>query len=69
MLQYVSSTAEPLHYNSLPTALLIGLSVNSLLSSLHSVAPFLAHSIHDIFGLRSILGIFSLGGADSCAFG
>jgi hypothetical protein len=64
-LQYASSTAEPLHCDSLPTALLLELSVNSLLSSLHSVAPILAHSVHNIFGLRSIFGISSLGGAAS----
>ena len=68
-LQYASSTAEPLHYDSFPTALLLELSVNSLLSSLHLVAPFLVHSVHDIFGLRSIFDISSLGGAASCAFG
>ena len=68
-LQYASSTAEPLHYDYFPTALLLELSVNSLLSSLHLVAPFLVHSVHDIFGLRSIFDISSLGGAASCAFG
>jgi hypothetical protein len=57
--------AEPLHYDSLPTALLLELLVNSFLSSLHSVAPLLAHSVHDTLGLCSICGISSLGGATS----
>ena len=68
-LQYLSSTAAPLHSTSLPTALLLQLLVNTFLSSLHSAVTLLAPSIHDILRLRSIGGLSSLGSSASCAFG
>ena len=68
-LQYLSSTAAPLHSTSLPTAVLLQILVNTFLSSLHSAVTLLAPSIHDILRLRSIGGLYSLGSSASCAFG
>jgi hypothetical protein len=67
-LQYLSSTAAPLHSTYLLTALLLELLVNTFLSSIHLEVTLSPPSIRDILRLRSIGGLSSLGISASCAF-